>query len=153
MFILFVVMANSVMLASHSYEFRIDPSQTKATEFEVLASKIFTGLFIAEFVLKVIAMGFVMKKYSYLRSFWNVLDFVCMITAIVEQVSSSGNSAFMMLRVLRVLKPLRSIKAIPSLQRLVQGLFSSFAGLVNVYMFLTFILSFFAIFGMYTFNG
>ena len=58
-----------------------------------------------------------------------------------------------MLRMLRVLKPLRSIKAIPKLQLLVQSLFASFVGLFNIYMFLAFILSFFAIFGVNMFSG
>lgn len=106
-----------------------------------------------EFALKVVATGFVVKKHSYIRNFWNILDFICLLTAVMEQVSTESHNMFTMLRVLRVLKPLRSIKAIPSLQLLVQGLFASIAGLINVYMFLAFILSFFAIFGVSYFNG
>ena len=109
-----VVLANSVMLASHDYMYRMDPEVEKITDFEKTASKVFFAIFITEFVLKVIAMGFVVKKYSYIRDYWNVLDFICLLTAVMENISTDeGNNMFTMLRVLRVLKPLRSVKAIP----------------------------------------
>lgn len=37
---------------------------------------IFTSLFAVEMVLKVIAMGFVLGRGTYIRDPWNVLDFV-----------------------------------------------------------------------------
>ena len=87
-----------------------------------------------------------------MRSPLNVLDFVCLVMGVLE-LSNINVEGFFMLRLVRVLKPLRSIKAIPSLQLLIQSLISAIAGLVNVYIFLTFVLSFFAIFGVALFSG
>lgn len=39
----------------------------------------FTIVFTLEFILKVLAMGFVIKKHSYIRDGWNVLDFIVVI--------------------------------------------------------------------------
>ena len=113
-FILLTVIANSFLIASHNYEFRIDVTKEENTKFEILAIKVFLIIFIAEFVLKVVAMGLIVSKNSYMRSGWNLLDFVCLVTAILEQ-SKIDMETFIIFRVLRVLKPLRSIKAIPSL--------------------------------------
>ena len=77
-----------------------------------IASKVFVTIFALEFILKTIAMGFVVKKNSYLRSPLNVLDFVCLITGVLEQTTLNVDT-FLMLRMMRVLKPLRSIKALP----------------------------------------
>lgn len=40
----------------------------------------FMGIFTVECVLKIIAFGFVLHKDSYLRSMWNVLDFIVVVT-------------------------------------------------------------------------
>ena len=46
--------------------------------------KIFSYIFIGEFVIKVIAMGFVAHSMSYLRDPWNWLDFFVVISGIIE---------------------------------------------------------------------
>ena len=38
------------------------------------------AIFCIECVLKVIAFGFVMHKGSYLRSGWNIMDFIVVVT-------------------------------------------------------------------------
>jgi len=60
---------------------------------------------------------------------------------------------FLFLRTLRVLKPLRSVKVLHTLKDLINGLFLSLKGLVQVYCFLAFVLAFFAIFGVNMFAG
>ena len=151
-FIIAAVIANSIILATHSYEYRLDTTYNHRTTFEDISSKAFMVIFLLEFIFKVIAMGFVVNKNSYIRNGWNILDFICLVTAILEQIFTDVDG-FMMLRMLRVLKPFRSIKAVPSLQLLVQSLFASFRGLLNIYIFLGIVLSFFAIFGVNMFGG
>lgn len=120
---------------------------------ENTTSKVFVTIFMLEFVLKVIAQGFILKKFSYMRSALNILDLICLVTGILEVVFNAEVEGLVMLRMMRVLKPLRSIKAMPKLQLHVQSLFASFIGLANIYMFLTFVLSFFAILGVNLFSG
>lgn len=47
-----------------------------------------------EMVLKIFAKGFVMNKTAYIRDYWNVLDFVIVVTAYIPIIlGSSGNSS------------------------------------------------------------
>ena len=43
----------------------------------------FASVFITEFILKLIAMGFIMEPNTYLRDAWNVLDF-CVVLSSIE---------------------------------------------------------------------
>jgi Ion transport protein len=43
-------------------------------------SDAFTVVFLVESWLKIIAMGFVFNKYSYLRQTWNAVDFLIVLT-------------------------------------------------------------------------
>lgn len=37
-------------------------------------------------VLKIIGMGFIFNKQSYLRDYWNILDFVIVVTAYIPYI-------------------------------------------------------------------
>lgn len=58
-------------------------------------------------------MGFVVHINSYLRDGWNVLDFIVVLSGIIEVLP--GVPRLSALRTLRVLRPLRSVNAIPSI--------------------------------------
>jgi hypothetical protein len=74
-----------------------------------------TSVFIFEAALKIIAMGFIFHKYSYMRYGWNVVDFIIVIAGILEFIAVDLN--LKALRILRVIRPLRSLKASPSIRR------------------------------------
>jgi len=40
----------------------------------------FLGIFCFEALLKIVALGFILHKGSYLRSVWNIMDFVVVVT-------------------------------------------------------------------------
>lgn len=40
----------------------------------------FLAIFCTEATMKIVALGFVMHKGSYLRSVWNMMDFVVVVT-------------------------------------------------------------------------
>ena len=46
-----------------------------------------TLIYVAEFIIKVIAMGFVMTENSYLRDHWNKSDFFIVIVSILGLVA------------------------------------------------------------------
>jgi hypothetical protein len=46
--------------------------------------EIFLYIYSIEMVLKIIAMGFFMRQYSYMRDAWNVLDFLVVIAGWVS---------------------------------------------------------------------
>jgi hypothetical protein len=67
-FILLFIFLNSVALALDN------PQQKEKNKFLVNLDYIFLAVFSIEMVLKIIAMGFVMRPYSYLRDPWNVVS-------------------------------------------------------------------------------
>ena len=99
-------------MAIHNYKYRIDISVESETDFEHISARIFVVIFSLEFLMKVIAMGFVLQQHSYLRNAWNVIDFISLLSGIFE-VSNFASGDILWLRTLRVIKPLRSIKMFP----------------------------------------
>lgn len=55
-----------------------DPDRAIMSFIDII-NHIFTIIFVTEFVMKTIAMGFVGNQYSYMRDGWNVLDFVIVV--------------------------------------------------------------------------
>jgi hypothetical protein len=78
----------------------------------------FLYFYTTEMCLKIISLGFVFTKNSYLRDGWNVLDFIIVTSALLPVVLGGGGASFSLngLRVLRVLRPLRTISTIRSLK-------------------------------------
>ena len=68
-----------------------------------------TVLFSLEMVLKVLAKGFICMPGAYLRSSWNILDFLVVVVSVVQLTAdgAGGLSGLRSLRALRALRPLR----------------------------------------------
>ena len=66
--ILLFIALNSVALALD------DPSAEEKNTILVNLDYVFLFVFSMEMVLKIIAMGFVMRPYSYLRDAWNIVS-------------------------------------------------------------------------------
>jgi len=45
-----------------------------------MTEPLFLGIFIVEAVVKIVALGFVLHKDSYLRYGWNIMDFTVVVT-------------------------------------------------------------------------
>ena len=110
----------------------------------------FTSVFLLEFLLKMIAMGVLFEPNTYLRDWWNVLDFTVVASSILSLTGSFNLSA---IRTVRILRPLRSIKSIPGLRLLVGSLLDSLPNLGNVLIFLLYIIVIFGILGLQLFSG
>ncbi|XP_058013632.1 voltage-dependent T-type calcium channel subunit alpha-1H [Ahaetulla prasina] len=92
----------------------IDPNSTERI-FLSVSNYIFTAIFVAEMMVKVVALGFFSGKHTYLQSSWNVLDgilvFVSIIDIIVSMASAGGAKILGVLRVLRLLRTLRPLRS------------------------------------------
>ena len=144
-FIIFTIIINSLLLALFDYSDR---------ESVTLRNKILNGfmfalsiVYIIEAALKIIARGFVVHSKAYLRDGWNILDFLVVVTSLVEMVGLGVSVRA--LRSLRAIRPLKSINAIPSMRRLVRTLMISLPNLGNVACLLSFIIILFGILGMH----
>lgn len=120
----------------------------------------FTGVFTIEMVLKIIDLGIILHPGSYLREFWNIMDAVVVVCAMVSfAFDMSGSSAgqnlstIKSLRVLRVLRPLKTIKRVPKLKAVFDCVVNSLKNVINiliVYILFQFI---FAVIAVQLFNG
>lgn len=150
--IVLAIIANSMVMAVTDYNDRNNETLYNR-ELERI-SRIFSYIFIAEFVLKVIAMGFCMHPKSYIRDPWNWIDFAVVISGIIELFVDPGStSSVRSLRVLRVLRPLKTIHAFPQMRRLISALLSSLPALGNAVLFMFFIFLLFGILGVQQFRG
>jgi len=142
-----VILLNSVMLAMTDYSDR--DNQGKLNQVINDADYVFTGIFIVEMLVKIMAMGLIFHKNAYLRDYWNWLDFIVVVIGLFNFLPvSDSNSGLKSLRVFRVLRPLRSINNVPPLRRLVGSLIKSLPSLGNVVVFLGFVFVLFGIFGV-----
>ena len=71
-FILFIILLNCIFLALENEEYYV-------TLYAKEIDRTFLIIYTIEMVLKIIAMGFFMRKFSYLRDNWNILDFIVVI--------------------------------------------------------------------------
>jgi len=113
---------------------------------------IFTGIYVAEMVLKIFALGFLFNKGSYLRDLWNIMDFVIVVTSLLPMMMTL-NFSISALRAIRVLRPLRTITKIKALKMIIRTLFHSFSLVVDSLYILLFIIFVFSIAGMQLFGG
>ena len=112
---------------------------------------IFTALFTLEFLMKVIAYGFIIGKYTYLRDAWNWIDFIVVITSLFSSLPQFHNySAF---RTFRLLRPLRSLNSLQNMKILVSTLLKSLAQLGEIIVFAIFFFLIFSILGVSIWAG
>jgi hypothetical protein len=148
--ILFCILLNSIALAIYNYNDR--DSETAKNMILEEAGRIFSIVFTIEAVFKIMAMGFIVHRKSYLREGFNVIDFLVVISGVIE-LGSSDSSGLKALRILRVLRPLRSINALPKMRKLVSTLINAMPKFINVAAFIFFIFILFSILGMHSFSG
>lgn len=145
-FIIIMIAINSLLLAATDYSDR--DNLTKRNSVIEASGLIFTITFTLEAVIKILAMGFVVHKNSYLRDPWNWLDFLVVCIGIIEFIPDIPAANLKALRTFRVLRPIRSINAFPSMRRLIGSLLASLPSLANAVVFMFFIFLLFGILGV-----
>nr|AON96183.1 voltage-gated sodium channel alpha isoform 6 [Spodoptera exigua] len=112
---------------------------------------IFTGIYTFESAVKVMARGFILQPFTYLRDAWNWLDFVVIALAYVTMGIDLGNLAA--LRTFRVLRALKTVAIIPGLKTIVGAVIESVKNLRDVIILTMFSLSVFALMGLQIYMG
>nr|XP_020635454.1 sodium channel protein type 5 subunit alpha-like [Pogona vitticeps] len=118
---------------------------------DTFSEYIFTAVYSVEFVIKVIARGFVLNKFTYLRDFWNILDFFVLIMTYIAFCHKFGSISA--LRTFRILRTLKAVSVIPGLKVIISSLFQSVKKLANVMLLTVFSLAVFALVGLQLFMG
>jgi len=101
--------------------------------------------------IKIVAKGFVLNKYTYLRNPWNWLDFVVIVSGYATIAMDVGNLAG--LRTFRVLRALKTISIMPGLKTIINALLHSFKQLAEVMTLTIFCLMVFALFALQVYMG
>ena len=124
-----------------------------------IANYIFTGIFIAECIIKLFAYG----PVGYFHTGWNRFDFFVVVASILDIIIANIDgidAAFLksfqiirVLRVLRVTRVLRLVKSLKGLEKLIQTLSWSISALTNVILLMVIIFCIFSILGVYFYDG
>lgn len=122
-----------------------------------LIEYIFLIIFTVECVMKIIAYGFVGHQGAYLRSAWNILDFIIVVIGIFSTLLSlfqkEGNFDVKAFRAFRVLRPLRLVSGVPSLQIVLNSIMKAMLPLLHIALLVIFVIVIYAIIGLELFSG
>ena len=152
-FIMVIIGLNMISMAMN-YE-NCNPTYDKCL---TIANYIFTGIFIAECCIKLLAYGL-----AYFHGGWNKFDFFVVVASIADLIIANIDgidAAFLksfqiirVLRVMRVTRVLRLVKSLKGLEKLIQTLSWSIGALENVILLMVIIFSIFSILGVYFYDG
>ncbi|KAH9527038.1 Voltage-dependent calcium channel type D subunit alpha-1, variant 3 [Dermatophagoides farinae] len=117
---------------------------------------VFLVIFTLECIMKILAYGFIAHQSAYLRSAWNLLDFIIvvigLISTVVQQISAEGIDV-KALRAFRVLRPLRLVSGVPSLQVVLNSIIKAMVPLLHIALLVIFVIVIYAIIGLELFVG
>ncbi|XP_077370619.1 sodium channel protein type 2 subunit alpha-like isoform X1 [Festucalex cinctus] len=140
MLIMFTILTNCTFMTLSN-----PPEWAKNVEYT------FTGIYTFESLIKILARGFCVGKFTFLRDPWNWLDFSVILMAYITEFVDLGNVSA--LRTFRVLRALKTISVIPGLKTIVGALIQSVKKLSDVMILTVFCLSVFALIGLQLFMG
>jgi len=154
--IIITIMANCVVMALDDKLSNNDKSimSIKLEEMEIVFMVVFT----TEMLTKILALGFMLHKGSYMRNPWNFMDFFVVTSGFLPYVmpeSKDGEGAVDLstLRTFRVLRPLKLVSGVPSLQVVMSSIAKAIGPLVNIALLLFFAVLIFAIIGLEFYAG
>merc|ERR1712166_1567368 len=120
----------------------------------------FSGFFVLELVVKVVALGVYGKKNAYLGDGWNRLDGFLVTLSMVDLTftlakvdGGSMLSILKILRILRALRPLRVINKAPKLKKIVGCMVEACKSMTSTMVIVAFIFLIFSIFGVNLLGG
>nr|Q28371.1 RecName: Full=Sodium channel protein type 4 subunit alpha; AltName: Full=Sodium channel protein skeletal muscle subunit alpha; AltName: Full=Sodium channel protein type IV subunit alpha; AltName: Full=Voltage-gated sodium channel subunit alpha Nav1.4 [Equus caballus]AAA67366.1 skeletal muscle sodium channel alpha-subunit [Equus caballus] len=140
MFIMITILPNCVVMTMS------DPPP-----WPIHVENTFTGINTFESLIKMLARGFCIDDFTFLRDPWNWLDFSVIMMAYLTEFVDLGNISA--LRTFRVLRALKTITVIPGLKTIVGALIQSVKKLSDVMILTVFCLSVFALVGLQLFMG
>ena len=112
---------------------------------------IFTAIYTYESSVKLLARGFALDNFTYLRDAWNWLDFSVIGMSYVTIAVDLGS--FSALRTFRVFRALKSVAVIPGLKTIVSAIIYSVKNLRDVIILTIFALAVFALLGLQVYMG
>ncbi|XP_060930107.1 voltage-dependent L-type calcium channel subunit alpha-1D [Limanda limanda] len=166
-FILMAIFANCVAMGV-TKPYPDDDSNATNHQLEQV-EYVFLVIFTIETFTKILAYGLVMHPSAYIRSGWNLLDFVIVIVGLASVLAEAmtdhkpgeahhaagkpGGLDVKALRAFRVLRPLRLVSGVPSLQIVLNSIMKAMVPLLHIGMLVMFVIIIYAIIGLELFIG
>jgi hypothetical protein len=145
--VLVLIILGSIKLVIETYFESGEMSLGMSLAFEWI-DKIFTICFTLECVFKILKFGFFVPKNAYLKDSWSILDFIIVISSIIDIAVESINLPILkVLRLLRTLRPLRFISQNQNMRIVVNALLESMIAILNVLIVIGMVWVMFAILG------
>ncbi|KAG0222605.1 calcium channel protein, partial [Mortierella sp. GBA43] len=145
------------MVTTPVWRFRLDQDDSAYRQSVIAVTDyVFTAIFVGEFILRIIADGFILTPDAYLRSLWNQVDFIVLLAmcarVIWRLMGWSRTSLFF--RSLRALRAIRLITLSTYIKDTFHAvLIAGFPQLLDATMLCMALLVPFAIYGMRLFSG
>jgi len=156
-FILVLITLSTILLAVEEpyIEECRDTTCKSLFTFLFVMDLILTVFFFAEMILKMFALGVVMHENAYLRSGWNILDFIIVIISLLSLAMGGDGTvkALKSLRSLRALRPLRVISRSPGMRLVVNSIIAAIPAIANVTVVVLLFMLIFAVIGVQNFSG
>jgi len=164
--VLIMIVCNSIIMALTDYSVVNDDYEpvSKGSWRNSLGANteiFFVAAFTFEMTSKILAMGFWTETYphefspghpdTYLRDYWNILDFIVVITGFATFIPSLPNVS--VIRTFRVLRPLKSVAGLEGVKMVLVAVTNSIPELVSVIVLLIFVFAIFGILGLQFFLG
>ncbi|XP_076597235.1 voltage-dependent L-type calcium channel subunit alpha-1D-like [Chaetodon auriga] len=166
-FILLAIFANCVAMGV-TKPYPDDDSNATNHQLEQV-EYVFLVIFTIETFTKILAYGLVMHPSAYIRSGWNLLDFIIVIVGLFSVIAEAmtdhkpgeahhaagkpGGLDVKALRAFRVLRPLRLVSGVPSLQIVLNSIMKAMVPLLHIGMLVMFVIIIYAIIGLELFIG
>lgn len=144
-----MILFNSLLLGIKDYTDKDNTSERN--KFVDSFEPFFMYTFTLEAIIKIVAFGFMMGKNSYLSVGWNWLDFIVVVTSLLNEIPSMRSMS--VLRTFRLFRPLRTLTTLPSMRILVGTLMSSVVALGGILGLALFFFLIFAILGISLWSG
>ncbi|XP_070408226.1 sodium channel protein type 4 subunit alpha B isoform X2 [Nothobranchius furzeri] len=136
------IVLNTVFMAMEHY-----PMSEEFDELLVIGNLVFTGIFTAEMVLKLLAMD----PYNYFQVGWNIFDSIIVTMSLVE-LGLADVQGLSVLRSFRLMRVFKLAKSWPTLNMLIKIIGNSVGALGNLTLVLAIIVFIFAVVGMQLFG-
>ncbi|KAM6307327.1 sodium channel protein type 2 subunit alpha-like isoform 9-T9 [Aegotheles albertisi] len=136
------IILNTLFMAMEHY-----PMTNNFSNVLKIGNQVFTGIFAAEMVLKIIAM----HPFYYFQVGWNIFDSFIVILSVVELFLSNVDG-LSVLRSFRLLRVFKLAKSWPTLNMLIKIIGNSVGALGNLTLVLAIIVFIFAVVGMQLFG-
>eukprot|EP00899_Mesostigma_viride_P003365 jgi/Mesvir1/13029/Mv06022-RA.1 len=150
-FIMACIFVSTALLTLDDVELRKKEGRFTAIRF---MDKVFTGIFLLEMLIKVVARGLLFTRRAYLKDGWNIVDLLVVITSLLGSFTQlSGAKALRVLRLGRVIKPLRIIRANTNMKLIMDTMMSCAEVILYIILLNLTVYVIFGVLGVTLFRG